>query len=98
MKWPTSIPVYHLRVPIKPEQFDEDQYGEFHEDQTGYWIGVSPDIPEAEQDLTIAHEIVHAWLRLSGLVRTLADTEEAICDGLAPLICQLVKELQDAAR
>ena len=95
MKWPEKLPAYHLRVPIVPEQFDEDQYGEFHEDQTGYWIGVSPDLPEPEADLTVAHEILHAWFRLSGLVRTISDQEEAFCDGLAPLLCQLIKEYQN---
>ena len=87
--------MYHMQIPIQSELFDEDQFGEFHETQEGYSIGVSPDIPEGEKDLTIAHEILHAWFRISGLIHAIGDNEEAFCDGLAPLLCQLIKEYQN---
>jgi len=95
LRWPERVPVYHIRIPVQLELFDDDVFGEFHESQTGYSIGVSPEIPQEEKDLTLAHEILHAWLRLSGLVRLIGDHEETICDGLAPLLCQLIGEYQD---
>ena len=95
MRWPNPVPVYHMGIPIQLELFDDDQYGEFHETQDGYSIGVSPEIPEDEKDLTVAHEILHSWFRISGLVRLIGDHEEIICDGLAPLLCQLIKEYQN---
>jgi len=42
VRWPNPVPVYHMGIPIQLELFDDDQYGEFHETQDGYSIGVTP--------------------------------------------------------
>jgi len=45
------------------------------------------------RDITIAHEVIEAWLRGCGITAMLAeDQKEAICDGLAPFLVQLLEE------
>ena len=94
MRWPTRIPVYSAHVPIKAEDFVDEALGEFHESSKGFEIGVSPDLPKDVADLTSAHEIIHAWLRVSGIVEIIMH-EELICNSLAPLLVQLLEEVQN---
>lgn len=79
---------------VVPEKFDNGTLGEFHETSSGFSIGVSPDLPPDVLDLTLAHEVIHAWLRVSGIVEFLKH-EEVICNVLAPLLIQLLKEVQN---
>jgi hypothetical protein len=95
MKWPVTIPAYGVRIPIVPEEFDDGTLGEYHETSSGFLIGISPDLPPDASDLTIAHEIIHVWLRLSGVVEVVAKNEELICNALAPLLVQLIQEVQN---
>lgn len=94
MTWPEQIPVYGVRVPVVPEDFDDGTLGEFHETSSGFSIGVSPDLPPDAADLTLAHEVIHSWLRISGIVEVLKH-EELICNALAPLLVQLLEEVQN---
>lgn len=94
MRWPERIPVYNVRIPINPEDFNDSELGEFHEDSTGFQIGISPELPEDVADITIAHEIIHAWLRVSGIVDVVKH-EELLCNALAPLLVQLIEEVQN---
>jgi len=94
MIWPEHLPVYSAYIPIELEDFSDETLGEFHETRKGFHIGVSPDLPEDVQDLTIAHEIIHAWLRVSGIVETV-QFEELLCNSLAPLLVQLLEEVQN---
>lgn len=94
MRWPERIPVYNAYIPVQSEDFGDDALGEFHETSKGFFIGISPDLPEDVADLTVAHEIIHAWLRVSGIV-DIIKYEELICNSLAPLLIQLLKEVQN---
>lgn len=83
-----------MNIKIVSKELPEDVYGEFTDVPEGPIIYVAPRLSKKMRDNTIAHELVHAWLRMSGVVDIIKH-EELICNTLAPLVVQLIEEVQN---
>lgn len=94
MRWPKWIPVCGVDIQIVSKELPEDIYGEFSDTAKGPIIYVKTGLSKKMRDNVIAHEIVHAWLRMSGVVDIIKH-EELICNTLAPLVVQLIEEVQN---
>jgi hypothetical protein len=93
-----------LRVPLNVVDEDSEVLdgSEAMCDWNSPWprIAYSEEIKDDDYlDETIGHEVIHGWIFKTGLSHLLEDEmQEAICDAFAPLLVQLLEEVEDAGR
>lgn len=92
MTWNSEIEIAGVAVPIiyvEREGLPEDCKGEYRVvDQPQ--IRVLEGMEEGYRNLVVAHEIMHAWLDLTGMRERFDDeTNEALANNLAPLLVKL---------
>jgi hypothetical protein len=74
------------------------EFGEFLETPSGPGIRIASGVCGDWYDQVLAHEIIHSWLRITGIVDSIITDikqEELVCNALGPLLVQLLKEFDD---
>lgn len=74
------------------------EFGEYLEMADGPVIRIGNTVCGDWYDQVLAHEIIHAWLRTTGIVDNIIKDirkEELVCNALGPLLVQLLKEFDD---
>jgi len=98
IRWPNPIPIYSLDLSLEEADVSAGEFGEMLETGAGPSIRIGSHVKGDWYDLVVAHEIVHAWLRTTGIVDNIITDikqEELVCNALAPLLVQLLKEFED---
>ena len=90
MIWPDSIPYGAINVQIRfvhPDEM-EDQLGDFKIRDGHATCRIDQTLMDGLKDQTVVHELVHAWLHLSG-IKLEDDIEESVADAIGQGVAQI---------
>ncbi len=98
MMWPEELPVGPIQIPLEESSLrhEEGLLGVYVHNAPYPVIQYDEDITDDNfRNIIIGHEVIEAWLRGCGAVYWLEDSQkEAICEGLAPFLVQLLEEYE----
>jgi hypothetical protein len=92
--WPERIVYGGTSFPISfvdPRDLEDGNFGECGTVDGEIQVLISKDLRGDFRDLVVCHEIIHAWLRLSGLDISDEVQEELLCDTFGHALLQTLR-------
>lgn len=98
MEWPARVQFGAVEIEIElcsREDFDNEEIGNYRIRNGVPTVRIARELAGDLFTVTLIHELVHAWLGLSGL-KLDEDKEEPICDAIAHGVAQYLGALDEA--
>lgn len=96
IRWPERLQYGGVSFPIlfvDANHISDDRYGECGVMDGHLQVRVSDAMTGDFRDMVVCHEIVHAWLRLSGMNVEDEATEELLCDTFGQGLLQVLRTM-----